>query len=320
MNASDEDRSLRVVRSPLTADQLRPLHPRCERLQFCTPFSGQDFRRLARFLRDYPQVLLRVYTFDYSHYDLEFLRHFSFVRRLAVDVYDLEDFDALDHLGPQLEVLSLGATKSKAISLGFLERFPRLKRLHLEGQTKDIEVVAELSRLKDISLSSATLPNLSVLKDLPSLQSLSLTLGGTRDLRVLPHLKKLRYLALRQVRGLHDLAPVGGTGSLQFLWLQGLRNVKSLPSFARLKSLRRVDLQTMKGLSDLSAIAKAPALEELAVIDMPHLEPEHFRVFVGHRRLSRLSAWIGRQRKNEAIEELLGIDKQVSKEFRFRRV
>lgn len=320
MNALNANPYLRELKSPLTADQLRPLHPHCETVQFCSPLSDSDFRRLARFLKDYPKVLLRVYTFDYSHYDLDFLRHFPFVRKLAVDVHDLKNFDALKHVGPQLEVLILGATKSKAISLSFLDRFPKLKRLSLDGQTKDIEVLADLSRLQDVFLSSVTLTNLLLLKRLPTLQSLSLTLGGTTDLGVLPHLKKLRYLAIRQVRGLQNLTPVGSTRSLQFLCLESLRNVKSLPSFARLKSLRRADLATMKGLSDLSAIAKAPALEELAVTNMPHLNSGHFNVFVGHKKLSRLSAWIGRQRENDAIRELLGIDKQVSEEFRFRRV
>ena len=319
MNTSNDNHGLREVKSPLTAAQLRPLHPQCERVQFCTAFSDSEFRKLAGFLRGYPKVLLRVYTFDHSDYDLEFLRHFPFVRRLAVDVHDLKGFDALNHLGPQLEMLSLGATKSKALSLGLLERFSKLKRLYVEGHKKDIEVVSGLSRLQDFGLSSVTLPDLAVLRSLPALQSLSLTLGGTTDLGVLPHLKKLRSLVLQQVRGLHDLASVGGTRSLQLLRLEGLRNVTSLPSFAGLKLLRRVELQTMNGLSDLRGIAEAPALEELAVINMPRLESEHFEVFVGHKRLSRLSAWIGRQKKNEAIQKLLGIDKQVSENFQFRR-
>lgn len=310
---------LREVESPINARQLRPLDPRCERVQFCKPLTDADFRKLAKFMKRYPKVCLRVYTPNYSRYDLSFLRYFPFLRHFAVDVYELKDFDALGHLGPQLETLGLGKTKSRSTSLEILKRFPKLKSLHLEGQMKGIEVVSSLLQLKTLAMTSITLPDLSLLKNLASLQTLALSLGGTKDLDALRRLKKLGYLTLRQVRGLEDLGAVAAVRSLQYLDLGGLKNVAALPSFARLKSLRRVDLQTMKGLTDLAPVAKAPALEELSVLKMPQLSQKHFQPFVGHKNLSRLSVGVGSLKRNEAIQDMLGIRKEVSDEFKFRR-
>ena len=51
---------LRAIHSPVTKDQLRPLDPRCHRVQFSDPLTDSDHKKLARFLRKYPKVALRI--------------------------------------------------------------------------------------------------------------------------------------------------------------------------------------------------------------------------------------------------------------------
>ena len=60
----------------------------------------------------------------------------------------------------------------------------------------------------------------------------------------------------------------------------------------------------MKGLTDLSPVAAAPALRCLYVRAMPQLDAESFRCFIGHARLAELSAYIGKQRANDAIKRM----------------
>jgi internalin A len=257
---------------------------------------------------------LRVYT-DFNK-DLDFLRHYPSVRRLAVDVFKLENFDGLKHISADLESLSLGQTKGTTHSLSFLRRFPRLRELVVSGHTKDIEVIGSLSHLEDLTLSSITLPDLSILRPLKRLHSLDIKLGGTTNLDLLPKIGRLRYLALWMIRGLTDLRPISSIGTLQYLYLRALRNVEKLPSLARLHSLRRLRLETMKGLTDLRPAAKAPALEELVVWDMRHLEPEAFRPFLRSHTLRKASVHLGSDRKTNAVADLLRLPR-VDDRFAF---
>ena len=299
----DEYPFLREIRPPLTPDQLRPIDPRCLTVQFREALSGADLRRVASFLGEYPGVTLRIYGHE-TYPTLDFLEYFAGVRRVQLEIFLLQDVSGLRFLSPALEALGVGATK-KRFSLRPLERFAALRDLWLEGHAKDFEVVGQLCRLRRLSLRSITLPDLSTLRTLRDLEHFELKLGATRDLQHLPDIGRLRYFEAWLVRGLADLSPVAGVRSLRFLFLQALKQVTALPSLAALGELRRVHLETMKGLHDLSPVAAAPALEELVAIDMGHLDPEAFRLFVGHPTLRAARIGLGSDRKNAAVRELL---------------
>lgn len=307
---------LRQVRSPITDEQLRPLDPRCQRVQFDEPLSDSDHRKLAKFLKGYPAITFRVYGHDSKPCNLDFLEHYPFVRNLDVNVFKLADIAGFQHVSNELESFGFGKTKSNRFSLGFLRNFPNLKSLFVEGHTKDIEALGELANLAELCLRSITLPDLVILKRLKRLRSLDLKLGGTKDLRLLPEIGELRYLQLWMEKGLADLSPVGSVTTLEYLFLQALKNVRELPSFQRLRSLRRVHLETMKGLSDLRPVAEAPNIEELEVIDMRHLEAESFEPFLGHRVLKRAWIRLGSDKKSKAVTALLNLP-DVKNPFRF---
>lgn len=297
---------IRELRAPVTPAQLRPLDPRCRVVQFDRPLSDDDFQRVAHFLRTYPDVALRIYGHDNCPCDLEFLRYFPFLRRLDVDVYDVQRIDGLAYLSADLCHFGFGQTR-KTFSLDMLERFPALHSLYLDGHTKHIEIIGQLTALADLTLRSITLPNLAILLPLQQLASLDLKLGGTRDLTLLPNIGQLRYLELWMIRGLADLQAIAEMTHLQYLFLQALKPVTHLPSLAALHQLRRVHLETMKGLLDLTPVADAPALEELLVLDLPQLQPDAFRPFIGHPRLKHVTAGLGSMRKNARVAQLLGL-------------
>lgn len=52
------------------------------------------------------------------------------------------------------------------------------------------------------------------------------------------------------VRGLDDLNPIADLPTLEYLYLQTLNRVTTLPSFIRCTQLARVHLESMKGLTD----------------------------------------------------------------------
>jgi hypothetical protein len=63
----------------------------------------------------------------------------------------------------------------------------------------------------------------------------------------------------------------------------------------------------MKGIHDLSPLMRAPALEELWIIAMSHLQPGDFEGLVGHSSLKYASVGLGSTRKNDAVRRTLGL-------------
>jgi hypothetical protein len=294
----------RWVRSPLTPEQLTPLSAECELVELATPVTSRDLRSLAAFMADYPLVRLHVSGAD-TVTDLEFLRDFPWLSGFTAEVITLESFEGLRHLTGDLEFLSLGAARSGKPSLAPLEGLTGLREVRLEGHERDFDRVGALSRLERITLRSYTLADLESLTGLDALWSFDMKLGGTTNLAALPRIGRLKYLELWMIRGLSDLSVLSELTDLQYLFLQALVNVKTLPSFAPLARLRRVQLYTMKGLADLTPICEAPALDELVAVGMQQLQPAAFQCFVGHPTLRAASAGLGSDRKNRAVASLL---------------
>jgi hypothetical protein len=299
--------TIREVCSPMIEEDLAPLLPEHTTVQISSRLTDGEFRRLADFMADYPDVRLRVYGgYDGSIKDLDFLRFFPRLRRFSVDaIYDLSRLDGIGLLSEELEDLLIGWTRSKRFSLRTLTKFGNLRKLYLEGQQKDIGAIGELSALDDLTLRSITLPDLSALLPLRKLTSLDIKLGGTRNVGLLPKIGRLTYVELWRVRGLEDVSALAEIESLERFFLQTLKGVTSLPSLARSDNLRSVALETMTGITDLAPIAKAPKLERLVLVEMCQLEPEALRPFIGHPTLRDGTWGLCSDRKNIAAWDLL---------------
>jgi hypothetical protein len=306
---------IRKLRSPITEQQLRPLDPQCQVVQFNAPLTDDDFLKLAGFMENYSQVSLRIYGHHQRSTDLSFLRHFPFLKRFQADVLELDNWDGLRFLPDTVEFLALGATR-RQFSLAPIARFAQLTRLHLDGHRKDIAVVGDLSALVYLTLRSITLTDLGILRRLRKLHSLALKLGGTNRLAPLNELSSLRYLELWRVRGLSDLSALTTLPQLRDLFLQDLTNVRSLPSFRPLQNLRRCYIQNLKHLTDLSPIAEAPYLEEFLLISMRHISVDGLKCFQGHPTLKAATIGLGSMRRNALAAEMLGLGQVSNKPYR----
>jgi hypothetical protein len=297
----------RDVASPLTNEMLKPFTAERGVIQFQSRLTDDDFRVLADWLRPQPNVGLRAYgSYDGTITDLEFLKHFPWLRSFAADALfsSLRSLDGLRHLESGLESLVIGQTKTK-LDLQVLRQFGELRELHIEGQTKGIDTVSLLTSLEEITLRSITLPDLALLLPLRRLNALNLKLGGTRDLELLPRIGELRYLELWMVKGLTDVAGTARLPTLRYLFLQSLARVTTLPSFAESTDLRRIHLETMKGLTAIAPVGTAPALESLVVVDCRQFGPQDFEPLVGHPTLRSARIGTGSQKRNDAINNLL---------------
>lgn len=310
-----KDQAIRMLDSPLKAEALRPLGAKVEVVQFCSRLTDQEHQQTARLLQKRPDVTLRAFGRPAGVVNVDFLRHYPFVKHVAIDLYNLNSLEGVSHLPDALQSFSLGQTKTKRISLSFLERFQKLEELSLEGHSKDIEVVSRLKALRQLHFRSITLPDLSLLKPLKHLRAFTLKLGGTTALDAIAFLKELRYFEAWMVKGLGDLSVLAKLKSLTHLYLQALAQVTALPSFRPLRSLRWVTIETLKNLPDLTPVAEAPKLAELSLIDMRQLPTSALKPFVGHKSLRAANIGLGSLRRNEEALALLGVSGEVTDKF-----
>jgi hypothetical protein len=113
---------------------------------------------------------------------LEQLSSLGQLEELSIDNYSLENFDFLSTLPKGMKSLTLGPTKSKKPRLDSLARFQSLQKLCVSGQQNGIGVVAELQKLKEVSLCRISTPNIEYVSRLPQLWSLDIKLGGIESL------------------------------------------------------------------------------------------------------------------------------------------
>ncbi|AIF46028.1 hypothetical protein HY57_01465 [Dyella japonica A8] len=290
-------------------DSYEPLGPECTHVGVRLPMAAADLEKLARLLEGRPDVTVHFHGGRTT--DLAFLTYFPFVRRLSVHLWELEDISGFSYLQDGLDLLSFGRTK-KRLSVKFLQDMPALGTLFLEGHTKDIDSVSQLTQLTSLGMRSITLPDLALLAPLRELSILGLSFGGTRNLAALAQLPSLKRLSLFRINKLDDLSILSQLASLEFLDLDSMRNVTALPSLATLAHLEEVSLETMNGLTDLSAVAAAPNLRQLTIAGMPQLNLDAFRCLVGHRSLQELRLWSSldgavnlKKAVREAVRQLL---------------
>ncbi len=274
-----------------------------------------------------PDVELRVYGHYSGECDLSFARLVSNVRHFAADclmcargieslaelqrleslslgIYDLTDFTVLEQLSPGLTSLRLNATRSYRPTLAPLSRFRSLRVLSLEGQSKDIEVLAELRELEEVKLRSITTPDLQYLSDLPRLWSLDIKLGGIRGFAGVEGKKSIKYLELWQVRGVRSIGVVGTLSGLQNLFLQSLPHVESFPVLTDATALRRIVVENLKGFHDFAALDTAPELEEFALLDGRKQSPRQLLPVLNNPRIRGISAFFPSDRKSSEFSHL----------------
>ncbi len=302
--------------------------PKLKTLQCAAPVSDKTWDVINDvFCTTRPDVEVRVYGHYSTVCDLSFARLLNNVRRFSADclmrtkgvetiaamtnleslhlgIFDLTDFGVLERVSPKLTTLMLGPTFSKRPSLAALNRFPSLKVLYLDGQSKDIEVLSELSHLEDVTLRSITTTDLCYLEPLSKLWSLDIKLGGIRGFNGIEGKSSIKYLELWQVRNLAEINIVGRLPGLQNLFLQSLPQVTSFPSLHEAGSLRRVVVENLKGLSDFTALQAAPVLEEFVLADGRKQTPQHLLPVLKNPALRRVRAGFGSDKKNKEFEGL----------------
>ncbi len=289
---------LHFVKSPFALGRLPRKTPNTLVVIVSGEIEDADARRLREYTRRFRHVSIRIGLPGFPAWPctLRFLRHFPDLQELTIRDLGRCDEAELIHLPKSLPTLYLCGSSGRGMSLEFLMRLSKLRRLGLEQLSTDLDVVGRLKSLRELELRSITVRDLGFLLPHKGLRSLEIILGGTNQLDLMPKIGRLQHLALYKIYGLSDVSWLSRVKTLQFVDLQALRRVTSLPSLKPLLVLRRVRLDTMKGLFDLQSVAFAPQLEDLELWDMRHLTPAALQPFVGHPTLRAIDVHIGARR------------------------
>jgi hypothetical protein len=331
MRAVNEIQGVYQISNDISRQELKWLrdNPKVTSIQFSTQLSTKIIHRLEKIIfKNRPDIFLRVYGFYGEVCDLFFLEYIPSLRKVSADclqnatgievvtklkdleilgvgIFDLDNFDFLDSINPNLKELYLHQTKSGKPRIDSIRRFQNLEFLYLEKQQKGIESISQLKNLKKILLRSISTPNLDYLIGLNELWSVDIKLGGIKCFNALETLPKLKYLEIWQVRGLSDLSFLSKLKSLQNLFLQSLPQVTELPNLHNLNELRRVRFESMKGLDDFSFISRTQSVQDFILLDASNLEPTNIESLMINSKIEKFSCWFGSDKKNNQFADLL---------------
>lgn len=175
--------------------------------------------------------------------NLDSLAHLGNLQELSLGVFELDDVNVLAHCNAaSLRLLSLSETRRRAINLAPLARCTALETLYLSGETKNMEVLCDLPRLHDLTLSSfRKKDDIAFVSHLAHLATLRMILGGRASIADLA-------------------APL-----LEDLWVIRVRGLEDLGDLARFPRLRHVMVEDQIRLHQLR-VAPNPALEEIEIL------------------------------------------------------
>ena len=297
-------------------------------IQFASPLTTKELEQLEDIVfSKRPDISLRVYGHYGENCDLSFIKRIPSLRKFSADclmeasgiesvtelkaieelgvgIYNINNFDFLDNINPNLKELYLHRTKSKKPKISSISRFLDLEHLYLEGQQNGIEEINQLKKLKKIVLRSISTKNIDFLIGLNELWSVDIKLGGIKNFDALKTLPKLKYLELWQIRNLSDLSFVSNLTTLQNLFIQSLKQLSELPNFKNNSALRRIYLENLKGLTNLNSLKNAPNLKELIYVLAENQQPENLIPALENQSLESIFCRFGSDKKNSKFDLL----------------
>ena len=274
--------------------------------EFKTP-SISTWKVLNEFYRQNPEIQLHICWHDTVNF--EFLKYIPSVRNFAVTSYHTKDFTPIRQY-LDLEILSIGVTKSIATDLSFIAEFDNLEELYIDGMKKGLDSISQLIKLKSLILRGIKLDSLEIIRDLNHLEVLKLYFGSYKDLDAISaqtNLKKLGISRTRQIENYHFLDSLS---NLEKLYFEGMSQMEKLPNLKGLSSLKFIQLDNNRRLTDISSMSELKCLETFLLFF-----PENFKVAWRKSLLEQSSNILMKSNTVKATNLLDSIDERVKLEL-----
>lgn len=255
-------------------------------VQIADALPDEAYTVIDSILARKPELYFRIYgLYDYSKFDISFLKSMSHLSKLRIDchlraypdmidfniltklnlkalhldAFDLRDYSFLQSLSDGLEELLLNAdTMGGAIKFDceWLLRYKDLRSLWLGKKAKkNIECIAGLPVLESLALRGIKLTDFEFLKQM-NLQKLRLLWNSNNDLEELQYLTTLKEIELWRINKLDNIDFISKLTNLEVIRLQDLKHVTKLPDLSELHNLSKlvldntgIEIETVK--SDL---------------------------------------------------------------------
>lgn len=179
------------------------------------------------------------------------------LKQFYIECFDLRNYEFIKYLSDDLEDLLITAdTMGPGIvfDCAWLLKYVNLKSLWLGKKAKkNIELLSQLPKLKELSLRGIKITDFSFLQKM-NLEQLALLWNSNNDLHELAKLKNLREIELWRINKLDDISFIEDMTNLEIIRLEDLKHVTSLPDLSKLTKLKKIVLNgtgiDMKSLPD----------------------------------------------------------------------
>ncbi|HTL82427.1 MAG TPA: hypothetical protein VL651_12025 [Bacteroidia bacterium] len=182
------------------------------------------------------------------------------LEELSLGVFELSETGILrfENL-KRLRKLILGETRTKALDLIHIKDYKNLSHLTVNGHTKNIEAIGELSELEYLSFNSIRKTPVPFVNRLKKLKTLKFILGGRADILEITE-NSIEELEIVWVRGFNNLDNISNFRKLKRLriedniQLQELHFTEEFPQLTDLRILNCKTLNSLTGLGHLTAL------------------------------------------------------------------
>lgn len=228
----------------------------------------------------------------------------QYLKLLSIGIYQLDDTEILkaDNF-KNLKELIISETKIKSINLMYLKEYQHLQSLFINGHTKNIDAIGELSNLDYLSLASISKVPISFVNKLKKLKTLRIILGGRENIDEIEE-NEIEYLEIIRVRGFNKFKNVSHFKKLRDLLIEDQIRLVEINFDKPLCELEDIKVLNCKTFNSLTGLDNLPKLHQLRIYQT-NLD---FKTFIKQKRpesLKILAFYTTKEKVDKEIKEEL---------------
>ena len=181
------------------------------------------------------------------------------------------------------------------------ELSPDTRIVTVTRDTANLERLAELEELEELTLHETNQGQIDALKNFPRITRLRITHARPKAIAVLSELPNVEELVLEYVSGFDDIAPVASMPALRSLYMENLRKMKDFSALGKAKGLKYLSINgTFDWAQPIESLEFVSALKSLEFLGLS--------ARIGDMESAAVLAGLGDGCKLELADNLLPIE------------
>ena len=203
---------------------------------------------------------LRIFDYREPLESLDFLRGFTFLKRLEITCSEDQDYSFLRDL-TQLEHLSIGPSWPMENPIDLCHQ-ANLKYLSIQWRRNRIHGLEACQNLEDLCLVEFKESDLELISKLRNIVRLRIKTGSLKRLIGIENLKELEVLEVGNCRSLVSIAHLNGLGNLRSLKFESCPKISDFGDLIDLPLLESFKLIRCGEIPDIDFAGRFPNLSE----------------------------------------------------------